>query len=201
MKTFVTFVAIGSVFATVEEFLTIVVLRRDVPSYLFTLLVLFPTYLSFVYFSSRIIDRLIPREPARDLAHLLIYGFLGLFLEWSLMGLSPWSNPAANPLLMLAFQVGMFAFWATVATAPRVFLDRRGPSRHARRWIVRFFVPYFALVYSVGLSVPESLRFATIIPLIVVGYSVVTGLLFKWVVDLSRNPQAILCVNAARSRT
>ena len=57
------------------------------------------------------------------------------------MGLSPWSNPAANPLLMLAFQVGMFAFWATVATAPRVFLDRRGPSRRARRWIVRFFVP------------------------------------------------------------
>ena len=157
MKTFVTFVAIGSVFATVEEFLTIVVLRRDVPSYLFTLLVLFPTYLSFVYFSSRIIDRLIPREPARDLAHLLIYGFLGLFLEWSLMGLSPWSNPAANPLLMLAFQVGMFAFWATVATAPRVFLDRRGPSRRARRWIVRFFVPYFALVYGIGLSVPEQL--------------------------------------------
>ena len=55
MKTFVTFVVIGSVSATVEEFLTIVVLRRDVPSYLFTLLVLFPTYLSFVYFSSRII--------------------------------------------------------------------------------------------------------------------------------------------------
>ena len=81
MKTFVTFVAIGSVFATVEEFLTIVVLRRDVPSYLFTLLVLFPTYLSFVYFSSRIIGRLILREPVQDLAHLLIYGFLGLFLE------------------------------------------------------------------------------------------------------------------------
>lgn len=104
--------------------------------------------------------------------------------------------PAANPLLMLALQVGMFAFWATVATAPRVFLDRRELGRQARRWIVRFFVPYFALVYSVGLSVPESLRFAILIPLIVVGYSVVTGLLFKWVVDLSRNPQAILCVNA-----
>ncbi len=35
---------IDSIVATVEEFLTIVVLRRDVPSYLFTLLVLFPTY-------------------------------------------------------------------------------------------------------------------------------------------------------------
>jgi hypothetical protein len=125
---------------------------------------------------------------------------LGLFLEWSLMGLSPWSNPAANPLLMLAFQIGMLAFWATVATAPLVFLDRRAPGRHARRLIVRFFLPYFALVCCIGLSVPKSLRFAIIIPLIVVGYSVVTGFLFKWVVDLSRNPPANRGVNAAKKR-
>ena len=177
------------------------VLRHDVPSYLFTLLVLFPTYLSFVYFSSRIIDRLISREPAPDLVHLLSYGSLGLLLEWTIMGLSPWSNPAANPLLMLAFQVGMFAFWAAVSTVPRVFLDRRGPGRHARRWILRFFVPYFAIVYGVGLSVPDDLRFAVIIPLIVVGYAVVAGLLFKWVVDLSRNPQATGFVNETRKRS
>jgi uncharacterized membrane protein YhaH (DUF805 family) len=73
----------------------------------------------------------------------------------------------------------MFTFWATVAIALRVFLDRRESGRHARWWIMRFFVPYFALVYCVGLSVAASLRFAIIIPLIVVGYSVVTGLLFK----------------------
>ena len=42
MKTSVNFVVTGSVFATVEEFLTIVVLKRDIPSYLFTLLVLSP---------------------------------------------------------------------------------------------------------------------------------------------------------------
>jgi hypothetical protein len=53
-------VVIGSIFATVEEFLTIAVLESDIPSYLFTLLVLFPSYLSFVYFSSRLIGRLIP---------------------------------------------------------------------------------------------------------------------------------------------
>src|SRR5262249_6976451 len=88
VRRLVSFVAIRSVLATVEEFLTVVVLRRDVPSYLFTLLVLFPTYLSFVYFSSRIIDRLIAREPAHDLVHLLSYGSLGLLLEWTIMGLA-----------------------------------------------------------------------------------------------------------------
>src|SRR4051812_21121322 len=57
VRNFVTFVALGSAFATVEEFLTVVVLRHDLPSYLFTLLVLFPAYLSFVYHSDRLIDR------------------------------------------------------------------------------------------------------------------------------------------------
>ena len=92
-------------------------------------------------------------------------------------------------------------FWATVATAPRVFLDRRAPGRHARRSIVRFFVPYFALVYCVGLSIAARLRFAMIIPLIVVGYSVVMGLLFKWVVNLSQNPPANRGVKAAKKWT
>src|SRR5262249_35175112 len=91
-------------------------------------------------------------------------------------------NPAANPLLMLAFQLGMFAFGATVATAPRAFLDRRGPARDARRRVLRFYVPYVAAVYAVGLSVPERWRFGAVIPLLLVGYSVVAGLLLNWAV-------------------
>src|SRR5262249_43209618 len=149
---FASFVAIGSAFATVEEFLTVVILRHDVPSYLFTLVVLFPLYLAVVYLGGRFLDRLAPSSRARGLIHLLASGGLGLLLEWTLMGLSPWSNPAANPMLMLGFQLGMFAFWATVATAPRAFLDPSGPGRDARRRILRFYVPYFAMVYVVGLS-------------------------------------------------
>ena len=184
MRGFISFVAIGSAFATVEEFLTVIVLRHDVPSYLFTLFVLFPSYLTVVYLFGRSLDRLAPHQPARHLIHLLASGGLGLLLEWTLMGLSPWSNPAANPLLMLGLQLGMFAFWATVATAPRAFLDHSGPSRDARRQIIRFYVPYFAMVYVVGLSVPQRWRFGIIIPSVVVGYSVVAGILFRWAVAL-----------------
>ncbi len=183
-STFVAFATIGSLFATVEEFLTVVVLRRDVPAYLFTLLILVPVYLSFVFVSSRIVYRLVRHDPARILVHLVVYGSAGLLFEWFLMGLAPWSLPAANPFLMLAFQVGMFSFWATVATAPRVFLNPRTPCRDARRRIVGFFIPYFALANVVGLSVPERLRFATIIILIICGYSIVAGLLIKCIVDL-----------------
>jgi len=183
-RSFVAFLAIGSLFATVEEFLTVAVLRRDVPAYLFTLFVVFPVYLSLVYFSSQIIDRIVRHKPAMMLVHLLTYGSIGLLFEWFVMGLSPWSNPTANPFLMLVFQLGMFSFWSSVATAPRVLLDPRGPCRETRRRIVRFAIPYFALAYVVGFSVPERLRFVTVIVLIICGYSVLAGLLITCIVEL-----------------
>lgn len=184
MKRFVTFLAIGSFFATVEEFLTVYVLRHDVGSYLFTLIILFPVYLSVVYALSRIIDRYIQGERARELANFLIFGSIGLLLEWFLMGLAPWSNPDANPILMLIFQLGMFSFWTTVATAPRVFLDLRRPSATARRRILGFFVPFFWLVFVVLPFIPTERRFQTLIPLIIIAYLVVAGILIKWIVSL-----------------
>lgn len=53
-----------------------------------------------------------------------------------------------------------------------------------------FSVPYFATVYAVGPSFPERWRFGTLIPLILVGYSVVAGILFNWAIGLdSRSPR------------
>jgi hypothetical protein len=173
MKKFLTFLAVGSFFSTVEEFLTVVVLRHDVPSYVFTLLVLFPVFLTLVYFSSRLLDRLSAREPARELAHYFAYGFVGLMIEWFLIGLSPWSNPEADPFLMLLFQLGMFSFWASVAFLPRLFTSLQELNRKFARLILKFYVPYFVLVYVVGLSIPPQppeKRFLTIIALIVLGY-------------------------------
>lgn len=172
MKRFAAFIGIGSFFATVEEFLTVVVLKHDVPSYVFTLLVLFPAFLTFVYVSSKLLDKLWHAEATRDVAHFSVYGWLGLMIEWFLIGLSPWSNPSANPLVMLVFQLGMFSFWATVAFAPRLFLASREFSRRTRKSIMLFYVPYFTFVYVIGLSVPAEHRFATIIPLVIAGYLV-----------------------------
>ncbi len=170
MKRFLPFLGIGSFFATVEEFLTVVVLKRDFASYVFTLLILFPVFLSFVYFSSKRLDRLFENDPVRQLAHFLAYGFVGLMFEWFAIGLSPWKDPEGNPLLMLVFQLGMFSFWATVAFVPRLFLGPHELNRRIRKSILRFYVPYFVLVYIVGLSVPADLKFKTIIPLIILGY-------------------------------
>ncbi len=171
MRRYLAFIGIGSIFATVEEFLTVVVLRRDIGSYIFTLLILFPAFLTFVFFSSRLLDRAVRLEAWRQPVHYFVYGFIGLMIEWFLIGLAPWSNPDANPLLMGLFQLGMFSFWATVGFAPRLFTDSAAPARRIRRSILRFYIPFFAVTYLIGLVVPDPLRFAAIIGLIVFGYS------------------------------
>jgi hypothetical protein len=81
MKRFLAFLFVGSCFATVEEFLTMVVLKHDLGSYIFTLLILFPVFLTLVFLSSRLFNRIIDREPAQAIAHFFIYGLAGLMIE------------------------------------------------------------------------------------------------------------------------
>ena len=180
MKNYLTFLMAGTFFSTVEEFLTVVVLKHDVPAYVFTLIVLFPVFLTFVFLTGRIIDRVLLGRPFRDPTHFLTYAAIGLLIEWFAIGLSPWSNPDANPLLMTLFQLGMFSFWGTVAFAPRLFIRSDNLSVRARRSILRFYLPYFFVVYVTALTVPEPLRFAATIILILIGYYVVVILLIRY---------------------
>jgi len=169
-RTFWKFLTVGTFFATVEEFLTVVLLRHDWKAYLFTLLLLFPAFLTMVWASSRMVERFFQREPARELAHFIIYGAVGLVIEWFVIGLSPWSNPQANPMLMALFQLGMFSFWGTVAFAPRLFTRPQKSNQDVRRAIVAFYVPYFAAVYGVAWFLPAERRFGIVILLIIFGY-------------------------------
>jgi hypothetical protein len=170
VRPFLKFVAIGSLFSTIEELLTVVMIRGDWGSYIFTLLILFPAFLAIVFYSSRLLDRLWQTQRSRELAHFFVYGMAGLMIEWFLIGLSPWSNPSANPFGMLLFQIGMFSFWATVAFMPRLASNPDELSRRFTRGIFRFYLPYFALVYVVAFSLPRAKRFAPVVIMIIVGY-------------------------------
>lgn len=170
VKQFLKFIAVGSFFATVEEYLTIVVLRHDVGAYVFTLLILFPVFLTVVWSSSRLINGFVRSEPRQDLVHYFVYGGVGLMMEWFLMGLAPWSNPDANPAIMFIFQLGMFSFWATVAFAPRVFAKTHDVARRCRDSILRFYIPYFLAAYFIAFNVSAQQKFAAIISLILFGY-------------------------------
>jgi hypothetical protein len=200
MKRYFTFLGVGSFFATVEEFLTVVVLRNDVASYVFTLLVLFPVFLTFVWLSSRFIDKRIERPAVQAIVHFFVYGGVGLAIEWFLIGLSPWSNPNANPVLMLIFQLGMFSFWATVAFAPRLFLDPHDRARSVRRAILRFYIPYFAAVYVIGLSAPAEWKFGTIIPLVLLGYLFLNVFYVRYFLQLFRGGERVMRSTAPESQ-
>ncbi len=170
MRKFLEFILIGSFFATVEEFLTVVIIRQDIASYLFTLFILFPVFLTFVWVTSPILGKLVPREPLKEITIFFVYGLMGLFIEWFLIGLSPWSDPSANWVFMLVFQLGMFSFWATVAFAPRIFIDTSEASRNTRGAILKFYIPYFLIVYVISFLIPQQLKFVIIIALILFGY-------------------------------
>jgi hypothetical protein len=173
VKKLLGFLAVGSFFSTVEEFLTVVVLKHDFAGYVFTLLILFPAFLTLVYFSSRLIRRAIQGIRRQEAAHFFIYGFAGLMIEWFLIGLSPWSDPSANPLLMLVFQLGIFSFWAAVGFAPRLFTNADEMSHKTRKSVLTFYVPYFIIVYAVAFLAPQSMKFPVVIGLIILGYLVV----------------------------
>lgn len=160
----------GSIFSSVEEFLTVVVLRGDLGAYAFTLIVLFPVFLTFVWLTSPLLQRGLRGRPQHELAHFFVYGLIGLLIEWFIMGLSPWSNPEAGPLPMLVFQLGMFSFWSTVGFAPKLFVNEDEASRRTRRSLLKFYIPYFAVTYVVALLAPAQMKFVVIIGLVILGY-------------------------------
>ncbi len=189
MRKFLAFLVVGSFFSTVEEFLTVAVLKHDFGSYLFTLLILFPVFLTLVYFSSRLIDRLVRGRRAQELTHFFVYGLVGLMIEWFLIGLSPWSPSAAsNPLIMFIFQLGMFSFWATVGLAPRLFTNADELSRKTGKTILKFYIPYFIVAYLIAFLAPREAKFLAIIGLIVLGYLFLN--LFYLRYFLASSPQA-----------
>jgi hypothetical protein len=111
-----------------------------------------PTFIAFVPFlivvrqlGTRLDRRVI--ESRAVLAYYVISGVIGLMIEWLVLGLSPWGNSAADPLLTLIFQIGIFSFWGSVAFAPRLLLDRRDSVARLRKWYKLFLAFGFASIY------------------------------------------------------
>lgn len=188
MTRFLKFILVGSFFSTVEEFLTVVVLKEDLGSYVFTLLVLFPAFLIVAYGAGQLLDRRVRDRLQRDLIYLFGLGFLGLMIEWFLIGLSPWSDPTANPAVMFLFQLGMFSFWASVAFLPRLFVSDGVLQRQIRKPILGFYLPYFLMVYVISFATPHPFKFPAMIILIILGYLFLTLFYLRYFLQLRLQP-------------
>ena len=162
MRRFLFFLAIGSIFATLGEFLFCVLVRGSPSGYAFTLFA-YPVLLTPAYALSRVADRVLRAPAAADLVYDLAMGTAGLMIEWFWIGNSPWANPSAN-------QIGMFAFWATVFTMPRLLLAGRAELTAWRRTIAWSFGVFSAASILIGLLLPAGYRLFVLVWLVVVGY-------------------------------
>ncbi|RPI38884.1 MAG: hypothetical protein EHM59_22710 [Betaproteobacteria bacterium] len=154
---------LGSLFATLGEFLFCVLVRQSLPDYLFTLAA-YPLILALTYWPLRWIEQRMPSELSADVAVYAVAGFIGLAIEWFMIGNSPWANPEANDL-------GMFAYWATVLAMPRLLLDARPCIRPVRRAAVVAFAAYAAAALTIGFLTPQPLRLFVLAWVVVLGYT------------------------------
>jgi hypothetical protein len=187
------FYVIGLSVAFLEEFITQGVLKRNLVGWIIPAIIAFLPFLIVArLLGKRLEKRLI--ESRAILAYYLIAGFIGLMIEWFLIGLSPWSNPAADPLLMVIFQLGIFSFWGGVAFAPKLILDVRDSVSRVRRWYKRFLVFGFVSIYLVTFSASRDAKFVAGIGSVLATFLILNFFYFKYIRTLGRGtgPSSIL---------
>lgn len=188
LKRFLLTLFLGSLFATLGEFLFCVLVRQSVGDYLFTLAA-YPVILALAYGPLRWIERHLPGPLAADVGVYAFAGLAGLAIEWFIIGNSPWANPDANDL-------GMFAYWATVLAMPRFLLDRRAYLRPVRRGAAIAFAAFGAAALTIGLLTPQALRLFVLVWVVVIGYAgmnlfFLRAFLLAWRHASDREPQAL----------
>jgi len=152
------FYCIGLAVAGLEEFITQGVLKNNLGGWIIPTIIAFLPFLIIVRVAGKFLDARFSEQKAA-LIYYLISGGIGLAVEWFLIGLSPWSNPSANPLAMLVLQAGMFSFWSGVAFAPRLLLDQREFASCVRKGFKHFLIAGMAVIYVVAFATPRKAQF------------------------------------------
>lgn len=149
---------------TLIQWLAFVVIRGDWANF-YGSVVFNALYLSGAFVITRLIFRLVGRH---DIAFVLCAGLAavgGLWVEWFLIGNSPWGNPAAS-------QWGMAAYWACLVVVPLISIDGAAGLRPLKRRLALYAVLYTALVVLGQWLIPTAeWRYVYHIWLVIVGYS------------------------------
>ena len=95
------------------------------------------------FFVGRVILAIVKKRKPAAVSFYLLFGSLGLAVEWCLLGNAPVLDVA-----QLITQPGMFTFWGTLMLGPRLIMD---PT--ASPGLRRSFVPCFLIYSSVYLLV------------------------------------------------
>ena len=187
LKVRLKFYLVGLVVAFLEEFITQGILKKNLVAWII------PTLIAFVPFLTvaRQIGKVLQGKKIESRATAYYYaisGAIGLMIEWLVVGLSPWSNPVANPLLTIIFQLGIFSFWGSVAFAPRLLLDERDSVARLRTWYKRFLALGFASIYLLTSLAPSDAKFVVGIGSVLATFIPLNLFYFKYVRVLGKQP-------------
>jgi hypothetical protein len=178
------FVLLGLLVAGLEEFITQGVLKNSYGGWIIPTLIAFLPFLLIMVVVAWWLNRRL-REWVAALIYYLVAGGIGLALEWFVIGLAPWRDPH---ILQVPFQLGMFSFWATVAFAPRLLLDRRDALSRIRRAYQIALIFLTAAVYACTLSAPREHRFPAGIASVLIAFLLLNVFHFLYLRALARRP-------------
>ena len=121
LRELVTFILLGLFLATPGEILNQIVARHDVHAFQTTLFS-YSVLLLIAFFVCRTIVVVLKQRRAALVSSYLLFGSLGLALEWSLLG-----NAPVLDRLQLITQRGMFTYWGTLVLGPILLNDPEAP--------------------------------------------------------------------------
>ena len=181
---FLKFIGYGVAYVLVPEFTNLVVIHRLLHAYVLSLLI-YSLLLAVGYGIQKVIDRTVRGSVLPNLACIILFGFLGLVFEWTIVGQSPEKNPEA-------IQWGMFVYWVGLYMVPRILVDERDIVKNLARWIKRIYITYSGahLVLALAMPVPLLVTFVPVIWTIV--YTLLGAFYLKYVLLLREQNTALV---------
>ncbi len=147
MKRLLIFILLGLGFAAPAELLNQILARQNPQAFRSTM-TSYAVLLFIGFFVGKGISALQPKSRAR-LIYYLLFGTLGLMVEWLLLG----NAPALEPFQVIT-QPGMFTYWGTMLLGPWLMMDP--DFAPWKRRFVSFFVSFSVFYLLVAFIVPRS---------------------------------------------
>jgi len=146
MKKLLIFISLGLAFAAPGEVLNQILARQSVRAFRSTM-ISYGVLLLIGFFVGKGISAIFKRSRAR-LIYYLLFGSLGLMVEWFLLG----NAPVLEPLQVIT-QPGMFTYWGTMLLAPWLMME---PDLSVLKWAFAGYFVLFSIFYLlVALVVPR----------------------------------------------
>ena len=146
MHRFLIFVVLGLLFAAPGEVLNQILSRHNFPAFRSTM-ISYSVLLSIGFFVGKGIRAKFKKSKAQWLYYLL-FGSLGLLVEWGLLGNAPVLEP-----FQIITQPGMFTYWGTMLLAPTLMVD--ADFAECKPSFLKFFASFSLLYLLLALVVPR----------------------------------------------